>query len=62
MTKRPCECGCRFEDHEKAIIRTLLGKGTIWYCTICDNLSTFCYNYRPIGNLEWLEYLYDKTH
>jgi hypothetical protein len=56
MIKRPCECGCKFEEHEKYDSFSM-------YCTSCptDGISC-CYNYRPCGNLAYLEYLYAETH
>lgn len=54
--KRPCECGCRFEDHVKQEFYD--GKAAILYCRECPNWGDeWCYNYRPIGNLRWLEWL-----
>jgi hypothetical protein len=51
--KRPCECGCPFEKHEIY--------GTVsMYCKECPIKSfgsLWCYNYRPIKNLEYLEWL-----
>ena len=56
QNKRPCECGCRYEDHVK--IEFTDGKPTQLYCRECpiDDIR-WCYNYRPVGNLEYLEWL-----
>jgi hypothetical protein len=59
-TKRPCECGCSFENHAP------IGSpndgydyvSTTLYCKECaQHPETWCYNFRPIGNLEYLEWL-----
>jgi hypothetical protein len=56
---RPCKCGCKFEDHAKL----KEGSRTVQYCLECPKWGDeWCDYYSPIGNLEWLEYLYDKTH
>jgi hypothetical protein len=54
--QRPCECGCRYEDHSR--VGSVDGI-FILYCKKCrhKNPATWCYNYRPIGNLEYLEWL-----
>ena len=58
MNDRPCECGCSLYDHEYVT----LSDGTITpvlYCCKCPKIdaSRWCYNYRPCGNLEYLEWL-----
>lgn len=55
-TKRPCECGCRYEDHETIALDSLKGKMETLFCKNCTKYDTWCYNYQPIGNLEYLEY------
>ena len=57
---RPCECGCRFEEHEQIQIDTLKDKVTTLYCKNCDKHNMWCYFYRPCGNLKYLEYLYEQ--
>lgn len=57
--KRPCECGCRHEDHVKLPFEY---KGpsmtTFLYCEKCGKTGdVWCYKYRPCGNLEYLEWL-----
>lgn len=52
--KRPCECGCRFKDH---IALPMYDASKTLYCKNCDKHDTWCYNYRPIKNLPWLEWL-----
>lgn len=57
---RPCECGCKFEDHAETIINDQ--KSLTLYCRKCPEwIDEWCYNYRPCGNLKYLEWLYDKT-
>jgi hypothetical protein len=55
--KRPCECGCSYDDHERVHLDSLKGTMETLYCKNCDKHDTWCYNYRPIKNLPWLEWL-----
>jgi hypothetical protein len=53
MMKRPCECGCNYKDHIKLPVMELVS-----YCVKCGHTwNVWCYNYRPCGNLEYLEWL-----
>lgn len=52
--KRPCKCGHEYKKHIWVNDLTL-------YCDICPLTYGWCYNYTPIGNLEYLEYLYEHT-
>lgn len=56
MSNIPCICGCFSKDHVAA------GKEpTIYYCRNCGQKPPFwCYNYTPISNLEYLEWLLSK--
>lgn len=58
--KRPCICGCTFDDHAKIEFKD--GKATIYYCRECPSQDTkrWCYSYTPIGNLEYMEWLYEQ--
>jgi hypothetical protein len=58
--KRPCECGCSFNDHAKVEIddpRTTMK--VFMYCRECAKTDgiQWCYAYRPCKNLEYLEWL-----
>jgi len=54
--KRPCKCGCSFEDHVELRFET--PKPFIYYCRNCGSKPpSWCYNYVPIDNLEYLEWL-----
>ena len=55
--KRPCECGCSFNDHFEIAFKD---KVSIFTCRECYHGGAFCYNYRPIGNLAWLEWVIQK--
>ena len=56
--KRPCECGCSYNDHTNLILqKDPEVKSVVLYCKNCDKHDTWCYNYREIGNLEYLEWL-----
>jgi hypothetical protein len=61
MKKRPCECGCLFEEHEPVVISKIQGIGSTLYCKNCEKHKMWCYTYRPCSNLEYLEYLYDSS-
>jgi len=57
-TKRPCECGCSYNDHVKVSRGNPLEVARVTlYCKTCDKHDTWCYSYRPIKNLAWLEWL-----
>jgi len=58
--KRPCECGCKYEDHAQIVLskkENILSQ--VLYCKECAKTDgiQWCYNYRPIKNLPWLEWL-----
>jgi hypothetical protein len=54
--KRPCECGCRYEDHVNLAL--IYERWAALYCEKCGQTpDKWCYNYREIGNLEYLEWL-----
>ena len=60
MKKRPCKCGCKFEDHKPILIKNQPSLNI--QCRKCPEwIDEWCYNYRPIGNLEYLEDLYDSS-
>jgi hypothetical protein len=52
---RPCECGCSFEEHKAIVLES--GLICSLYCMNCDKHQEWCYNYRPIKNIEYLEWL-----
>jgi hypothetical protein len=55
MNDRPCVCGCSFEDHAKLSFKD--PKPAIYYCSNCGSKPpSWCYNFTPIGNLEYLEW------
>lgn len=53
MNNRPCECGCSFNDHANLSMDSL----KTLYCKNCDKHDSWCYSYREIKNLEYLEWL-----
>jgi len=56
MIKRPCICGCIFANHAEIKFRD--NKPSIFYCQDCTQKPPFwCYNYTPLSNLEYLEWL-----
>ena len=56
MNDRPCTCGCSFKEH--AEIKFKDNKPSIFYCRNCNTSPpSWCYNYRPLNNLEYLEWL-----
>jgi hypothetical protein len=57
MKQRPCECGCSYKDHESVLLSTLNNKMETLYCKNCDKHDAWCYSYRAIKNLAWLEWL-----
>jgi hypothetical protein len=59
---RPCRCGCSYDDHAHIFFRESSGKYPILYCRKCseDASGLWCYNYAPIGNLDYLQWLYDQ--
>ena len=52
--KRPCICGCSYNKHEEIKFDKKLD--SLFYCMGCQP-PAWCYHYRPIGNLEYLEWL-----
>ena len=58
--KRPCVCDHMYDDHVK---QEFIERGNaILYCRECPRSGSvlWCYNYQPIGNLEYMEWLYDQ--
>ena len=54
MNKRPCECGCSYEDHVKQEFYD--NRPLIMYCRNCGaKPPSWCYNYSEIDNLKYLE-------
>ncbi len=54
--KRPCRCGCSFEDHAKQEFSD--NKPTMYYCRNCcgkGKPAFWCIEYTELDNLTWLE-------
>jgi hypothetical protein len=57
MNNRLCVCGCIHEKHVEKFNDVL---AMTRYCRDCIKSGKYCLNYRPISNLEYLEWLYEE--